>query len=316
MIISASRRTDIPAFYSEWFMNRLKAGYVLTRNPMNHAQVSKIMLSPEVVDCIVFWTKDAKNIMGKLKSVDDLGYRYYFQFTLTPYDREIEPYLREKERIIDTFIELSEKIGKDKVIWRYDPIILNDKVTAEYHLEWFEYLCGRLKRYTNVCNISFVDIYSKLSRTVKNMVLREITGEEMIALASGFSGIAVRYGIELKACCERADLSEYGVGPASCIDQTVIERICGCSLEVKAEKNQREGCRCMQSIDIGAYNTCRHGCVYCYANVGFAAVENNSLKHNPASGILIGTVNPDEKVTEKKMKSFKNYNYNLWSDIK
>lgn len=315
MIISASRRTDIPAFYSEWFMNRLKEGYVLTRNPMNYAQISKITLSPDVVDCIVFWTKDAKNIMNKLKLVDELGYRYYFQFTLTPYGRDIEPYLREKEKITDTFLELSDKIGKEKVIWRYDPIILNDKLTAEYHLDRFEYLCGRLKGFTDVCDISFVDIYSKLSRTVKNTVLREITGEEMIALASGFSDIANRHGIELKACCERAELFQYGVKPASCVDKSLIERICGCDLAEKAEKYQREGCRCMQSIDIGAYNTCRHGCVYCYANYSYPAVENNSRRHNPKGDILIGEVRSEEKVTVKKMESYKNYNYSFLSDI-
>lgn len=311
MIISASRRTDIPAFYSEWFLNRLKEGHVLTRNPMNHAQVSKITLSPDLVDCIVFWTKDPGNMMDKLAVVDSLGYQYYFQFTLTPYEREIEPFLRDKDSLINTFIDLSEQIGREKVLWRYDPIILNQDLTIEYHLEKFEYLCSRLKGYTNVCSISFVDIYSKLSKTVKNRILREIKGEEVHRLTEGFADISRKYGIELRSCCENINLSEYGLKPARCIDKALIEKICGCRLLAKPELNQREGCACIQSIDIGAYNTCLHGCIYCYANYSHQAVENNSSKHNPRGDILIGTVNGDEKVNLRKMQSLKNYNYSF-----
>ncbi|WMJ87355.1 DUF1848 domain-containing protein [Anaerocolumna sp. MB42-C2] len=305
MIISASRRTDIPAFYSEWFMNRLKEGYVLTRNPMNHSQVSKIILSPDVVDCIVFWTKDPKNILDKLPVIDNLGYQYYFQFTLTPYNQEIESFLRKKEEIIDTFIKLSEKKGKNKVLWRYDPIILNKDLTIEFHLEHFQYLCSKLSGFTGICNISFVDIYSKLGKAVKNNLLREITIEEMIKLASGFAKIGKSYGIELRACCERVDLSAYGVRQASCIDKAIIEEINGCSLEVKADTNQRAGCGCIQSTDIGAYNTCQNGCIYCYANYSYPAVANNCLKHNPRADILIGEISQEDKIIEKNMCSCK-----------
>jgi hypothetical protein len=315
MIISASRRTDIPAFYPEWFVNRLREGYVLTRNPMNYGQVSKIMLTPEVVDCIVLWTKDAKNILDKLKVIDDLGYIYYFQFTLTPYGKDTEPFLRDKEEIIDTFIELSQRIGKAKLLWRYDPIILNDTITIEYHLEQFEYLCSRLRGHTDICTISFVDIYSKLSKIIKNQVLREITKEEMTELASGFAGISRRYGIELRSCCEKLDLEELGLKPGRCIDKTVIERICGCNLKAKAETTQREGCMCIQSIDIGAYNTCKHGCVYCYANHSYSAVEQNYLKHNPKADLLIGEVTEADKVTVRKMQSFMDRNYSLFKEI-
>lgn len=314
MIISASRRTDIPAFYSEWFLNRLKEGFVLARNPMNHAQVSKIILSPDLVDCIVFWTKDPGNMMDKLAAVDSLGYQYYFQFTLTPYGRDIEPFLRDKELLINAFIELSEVIGREKVMWRYDPIILNQDLTIEYHLEKFEYLCGRLKGYTDVCSISFVDIYSKLSKTVKNRILREITGDEMHRLTKGFADISRKYGIELRSCCENINLSDYGLKPARCIDKALIEKICGCRLTAKPELNQREGCACIQSIDIGAYNTCLHGCIYCYANYSHQAVESNSRKHDPMGDILIGSVDKDEKVNLRKMQSLKEYNYSFLPD--
>lgn len=141
-------KTDIPAYFSEWLVNRLHAGFVLTRNPMNHSQVSKIALSPDVVDCIVFWTKDPVNMLDKLDLIDKLGYLYYFQFTITPYDKSVEKGLRDKEDIINTFRELSCRIGKEKVIWRYDPIIINDMFDFEYHKEQFSRLCSKLGKYT------------------------------------------------------------------------------------------------------------------------------------------------------------------------
>jgi len=159
MIISVSRRTDIPAFYSDWFFKRLEEGFVLVRNPMNPQQVSKVSLSKAVVDCFVFWTKNPKSMLEKLPLL--AGYDYYFQFTLNPYDQEIEVNLPKKAEIIKTFIELSNLIGKDRVIWRYDPILLTDKITIGDHLEYFNILAGQLGDYTRKCVISFLDQYQK-----------------------------------------------------------------------------------------------------------------------------------------------------------
>ena len=190
-ILSASRRTDIPAYYSEWLINRLHAGFVLTRNPMNRAQVSKTALSPDVIDCIVFWTKDPLNMLDKLDTIDELGYKYYFHFTLTSYGKSVEKGLRDKEEIIKTFCDLSDRIGKDKVLWRYDPIILNDMFDFKYHKEQFSKLCSKLGRHTRQCIISFVDIYSKL-RTDN---LREISMDEMIEIGKMISSTARDFGI-------------------------------------------------------------------------------------------------------------------------
>lgn len=315
MILSVSRRTDIPSYYSEWFMNRLKAGYVLTRNPMNASQISRLKLSPEVIDCIVFWTKDPSPLMDKLTLIGEMGYRFYIQFTLTPYGRELEKNLRSKEEIIDTFIRLSQEIGKEKVLWRYDPIILNDLFTISYHREKFEELCNRLKDFTDICAISFVDLYPKLKHKINKIpnnslsthnLLREISDEEIQELAGILSEIGRQYGIELRACSERINLEPYGVRAASCIDQATIEKICGYPIDGKADKNQRPYCGCIQSIDIGVYNTCRNGCLYCYANHSDTSVDKNYRSHDPASEILIGTVNPYDKVTDKEMKLLKN----------
>lgn len=304
MIISASRRTDIPALYSEWFINRLKEGYVLTRNPMNHAQISRIKLSPETIDCIVFWTKDPGPMLEQLSLLDQKGYKYYFQFTLTPYGQELEPNLRTKQELLKTFMRLSERIGRERVLWRYDPIIITDSHTIEYHLEKINDLCGRLADYTEICTISFIDLYAKI-KSNKGLSFREVTEDEMFCLAKAFSEAGSRYGLSIRSCCEKMDLSPFGIIPASCIDQRTIERICGYSIEAKRDGNQRPGCGCIQSIDIGSYNTCPNGCRYCYANAGVPSAMKNYLNHNPASAILLGTIGEGEHITDRPVKSLR-----------
>lgn len=299
MILSVSRRTDIPAYYSEWFINRLQAGFALARNPMNHAQVSKIPLTPDIVDCIVFWTKDPHNMLDKLDTIDALGYKYYFQFTVTPYDKSIEKGLRSKEEIIKTFCKLSDKIGKEKVLWRYDPIIISDKYDISFHKEQFESLCNMLNNYTSHCTISFVDMYSK----IKTKLLREISEDEMIEYCKLISTIAKTYNIVVKACSEEFDLSKYGIEQGNCIDKRVAEKICGYSLDVLKDKNQRGSCGCYESIDIGAYNTCKNRCIYCYANYSEVSVNNNCKRHNPKGELLIGDITDNEKVTIRAVKS-------------
>lgn len=296
MILSASRRTDIPCYYSDWFMNRIKAGYILTRNPMNYKQISKIILTTDAIECIVFWTKDAQNILPHLAELDRRGYNYYFQYTLTPYDRTIERHLRNKSEIEDTFIELSKRIGKEHIIWRYDPIILNETHDIDYHKTHFERMCHKLSPYTKAVMISFVDTYSKL----KTDAIRSISEMEMISLASYIGNVAKAYGISATACCEKIDMVPYGIKRSSCISKELIEKISDKSLKMAPDKNQRIGCGCIKSVDIGAYNTCKNGCVYCYANYSETSVLNNCKKHDCASELLIGMVAEGEKVAVRQ----------------
>ena len=302
MILSVSRRTDIPCNYSEWFINRLKAGYVMVRNPMNDHQVSKILLSPEVIDCIVFWTKDPNNIMDKLPYLDELGYRYYFQFTLTAYEGDMEKGLREKTKIEESFLLLSEKIGRGRVKWRYDPIILNDKYTECYHMKEFHRMCKKLSPYTESVTISFVDLYTKIKK-IDIQSVPEITQRRM---ADKMVKIAREYGLEVKACCE-SHLINTGITPASCVDKETIECLCNASLIGKKDKNQRDSCGCFESIDIGAYNTCCNGCIYCYANYGEDSIRNNCQKHDPKGELLIGRVKSTDIITVKRMVSSLDY---------
>lgn len=304
MILSVSRRTDIPSYYSEWFFNRIKEGFVYVRNPMNSQQVSRIELSPEVVDCIVFWTKNPEPMLERLDELKD--YHYCFQFTLTSYGRDIERNVPHKrERMIPIFQRLSDKIGMEKMVWRYDPILLTDKYTIEYHCRAFEQIANALNGYTKRCVISFVDSYSKIQKSMQSVGARLLTDVEMKLFASVFSKIARENGMEIATCAEQIDLSEYGIGHSSCIDKRMIEEIIGQPIVAKKDKNQRAECGCVESIDIGAYNTCRNGCLYCYANYSMESVMMNAKMYDANSTILCGRVHEEDKITIRKVKSLR-----------
>ncbi|MDR2095987.1 MAG: DUF1848 domain-containing protein [Treponema sp.] len=268
MVISASRRTDIPAFYGEWFIKRLREKKVLVRNPMNTGRVTEIDLDPQNIACIVFWTKNPKNFLHYLDEIDSLGYRYYFQFTLTPYDAVLERNVGDKAEIIETFRELSQRIGKEKVIWRYDPIILSETYSPAYHERAFGDLCTKLNRHTEKCVISFIDRYAFLEKELNALKIREPDAEECNLIAETVGAIAAKNGIRAASCSEKIDLSAYGIVRNRCIDDELVNRICGLNLNYRKDTGQRAQCRCTASRDIGVYNTCRHGCVYCYAKRG------------------------------------------------
>lgn len=301
LIISASRRTDIPAFYSEWFFNRIREGHLMVRNPMNVHQVSKINLSPEVVDCIVFWTKNPAPMLSRLPELNK--YKYYFQFTLNSYDKSIEPDVPEKKYLISAFKELSDMIGKEKVIWRYDPIILTDKFNIDYHIKWFEVLAEKLSGYTEKCVISFVDLYKKTERNLKGINLLNLNNEAMNEIAYNLSVIASKYNIMIESCSEEIDLDKYNIKHGKCIDDELISKITGKRIISKKDPNQRQVCGCIKSIDIGAYNTCRHNCLYCYANFNKDMVLKNTRQHDPGSALLCGELTYDDKVSIRAVSS-------------
>ena len=303
MILSVSRRTVIPAFYSEWFFNRLREGYIDVRNPMNIHQVSRVKITPDVIDCIVFWTKNPKAILTRLDELND--YHYYFQFTLNPYDTRIESSVPRKNEIISSFKELSSKIGSNRVIWRYDPILLTDTIDVNYHIQYFEELAKRLAGFTKRCVISFVDLYKKTSTNTKHLNLRELNQDEVSRIAEAFSSIAKRYELELVTCAENVDLSDFVIEHGHCIDPELIEHICGYNLNVRKDKNQRKECGCVESIDIGAYNTCCHGCAYCYANFNNEKVRQQSSRHIKTASLLTGELQNDDVVKERKVCSLK-----------
>lgn len=304
MIISASRRTDIPTYYSDWFLDRIQEGFVYVRNPMNPKQISKINLSPEVVDCIVFWTKNPEPMLERLGELKN--YYYYFQYTLTGYGRDIERNLpSKKEVLIPVFQKLSEKIGRNRVIWRYDPILFNEKYTPEYHLNAFSQIAESLNGYTEKCVISFVDWYAKINKSMAALHIYEPEKKQLTEFADQLAQIVRCNGMEMASCAEKIDLEACGIKHNCCIDQQLIEEIIGGRINVNKDKNQRAECGCVESIDIGTYNTCRNGCVYCYANHSQESVNRNCEMFDPGSPLLCGRVMEEDAVKERAVKSLK-----------
>lgn len=304
MILSVSRRTDIPSFYSDWFFNRIKEGYLYVRNPMNPHQVSKINITPELVDCIVFWTKNPEPMLERLEELSD--YQYYFQFTLTGYGKDVETNLpHKKEIMIPIFQKLSEKIGSKRVIWRYDPILFSKTYTPEYHLKAFEQIASGLCGYTEKCVISFVDSYAKIQKNMQELGVYEPDEDKLSEFARELAKIAKNNQMQIASCAEMIDLASYGVEHNCCIDKKLIEEIIGCKLKVQKDKNQRGECGCVESIEVGTYNTCKNGCKYCYANHSPASVAENSRRYDIHSPILCGTITEEDKITERKVSSLK-----------
>ncbi len=304
MILSVSRRTDIPSFYSDWFFNRLEEGFLYVRNPMNPHQISKINLSPELVDCIVFWTKNPEPMLSRLDELRD--YPFYFQFTLTGYGKDIECNVpHKKERMIPIFQELSSKIGAERVIWRYDPIMFTPKYTKEYHIHAFQQIAESLHGYTKRCIISFIDTYAKNLKSLNALQQSQPEIEELKDLANTLSKIAIANDMQIATCAEQIDLSEYGITHSCCIDKSDIENVIGYKIQANKDKNQRKECGCIESVEVGAYNTCKNGCKYCYANYSIESVVKNCKNYNVHSPLLCDTIKENDSITERKIKTLK-----------
>lgn len=304
MILSVSRRTDIPSYYAEWFYHRIKEGFVCVRNPINPHQVSEIRISPDVVDCIVFWTKNPLPMMERLDELK--AYPFYFQFTLTGYGKDVEANLPDKKTVmIPMFQELSNRIGKERVIWRFDPIFFSDRYTVEYHIETFRKMAEALNGYTDKCVISFLDMYTKIKKNMEGLSYYELEEGELISFAKEISQIARQNHISVGSCAEKMDLEDCGIAHNCCIDKALTEKLIGCELKVGKDKNQRAECGCVESIDIGTYDTCRNGCAYCYANSGIKNVEANAAKYDSVSTILCGHIGEEDKVTLRKTVSLR-----------
>lgn len=294
MIISASRRTDIPAFYSDWFMNRIREGFLLTRNPFNAKQVRTVSLSPSEVEVIVFWTRNPEKIIKFLPELNEKGFLYYFQYTITGFPKVLEKSVPRPQVAIDTFKRLSDLIGAEKVIWRFDPILISSLVDIEEHERLFEKIATSLQGKTKRVVISFADMYAKVNRNLKkveNLSARDVLEhkENLHKLSSRLVEISKQCGMKIESCSEDVDLSQVGVSHGKCIDDGLIKEIFGVDISSKKDKGQREACGCIESVDIGQYNSCLHGCTYCYATENKELAIKNFDKHDPLSPFLIGS---------------------------
>lgn len=293
LIVSASRATDIPAFYSNWFFERLQNGYVRWRNPYNGKES---YISFDKTRFIVFWSKNPSAIIPYLSFLKERNIGCYFQYTLNDYEVEgLEPNVAPISQRIDAFKRLVESLGAGSVVWRFDPLVLTDKISIDDLLCKIAYIAGKLRGYAEKLVFSFADIstYRKVGRNLSaaGIVYREWSESEMLDFARRLSRMGL--GLKLDTCAEKIDLQQYDIKHNRCIDPDLIARLAPDIVpeinRLKADRGQRTLCGCTSSKDIGAYNTCPHGCVYCYANSTPTAARQNYLRHrqSPSSDSII-----------------------------
>ena len=300
MIINTGQRTDIPAFYAEWFANRLREGVVCVRNPYNPSQVSRYRLDPTVVDVIGFCTKDPTPMFPYMDLLKNYG-QYWF-VTITPYGRDMEPNVPDKHRLLEDFKRLSEQVGVNAIGWRYDPILLSERYTTAYHLRAFETMASALEGYTQTAVISCIDLYPKVRRNFPEA--REVRAEERIRLGKALIESASAHGMIVKPCAEGDELAPYGADCGGCMRLGDYEKAIGKKLSAPKRKGARAGCACYLSCDIGAYNTCKHLCKYCYANAEPTRVLTQSRLHDPRSPFLIGNYRDGDVIHDVPQRSW------------
>lgn len=301
MIINTGGRTDTVQYYGEWLLRRFEEGYALSRNPLFPHKVSRLELSPDVVDCVVFCSKNYRPILPRLHKITDRFHSYCY-YTITAYGRDVEPGVPSVEESIQTLKELSAIAGKQRVAWRYDPVLLTKAYTVERHLETFDYMAARLAPYVDRCIFSFVEIYEKVKFNMPELVM--LTEEHIEELARGFGEIAARYGLRLQTCGTNGDFSRYGIHPSGCMTLDVLGRANGVKFRNLKHKGMRHGCHCVEARDIGAYDSCPNGCKYCYANKDPRKAAENFKLHDPAFPLLLGHVGPDDVITQSTQRSF------------
>ncbi|MCR5401825.1 MAG: DUF1848 domain-containing protein [Treponema sp.] len=309
MIIQTGQRTDIPAFYSTWLLNRLKEGFVMVRNPFYPSSVSRYQLNPKIVDLITFCTKNPLPVLKNPELMNELSaYNQWWYVSLTPYGKEIEPNVPEKALVAEGIIELGKILGKEKVGWRYDPIFISEKYSPAYHLKAFENIAKRLCGYTETAVISFIDLYPKVKRNFPQA--REVSREERLFLGKAMVEIAGKYGMTLRPCAEGKELSEFGADCSGCQTIEVLEKALknvlkdDKKLKIPAKNPARKSCSCYLNGDIGAYNSCGHLCKYCYANSSPQQVLENMKAHMPSSPLLIGEIKEGDRIFDPEQKSF------------
>ena len=293
MIISASRRTDIPAFYAKWLMNRIREGYCRVPNPFNPTQVSHISLRPEDVDVIVFWTRFPMPLMPFLKELDERGYGYYFLYTLMDNPRVLEPKSPAFNKSLETFQHLSQRIGRERMVWRYDPMVFSSVTDVSFHRETYQRIAEELKGYTDRSIISIMDIYGKTKKRLASLKRDGIhligPPDEMLrGLLKSMAASAGINGMEIRRCAEARNPVWADVPPGKCIDDGMIRRVFGREVTHLKDPSQRPHCGCVASRDIGMYDTCLFGCIYCYATTHLDRAKDRHRKNDPDSPSLTG----------------------------
>lgn len=301
MILQTGNRTDIPAFYPKWLYNRIKEGFVYSRNPYFPKLVTSFRLDPDVIDLLAFCTKNPRPLFPYMDTLKK--FNLFFFVSITPYGRDLEPNVPDKKQVIESFKKLSSMVGKKNINLRYDPIIVNRKYGLEYHLRAFESILASLEGYTDRVITSFVEIYPKLSKRYPE--LREVASTDQFFLAENLGSIAKKHGMRLIICSAKHDFSSLGVEQNNCMDINLFEEILGESIEPDKIEKKRKGCSCILGSDIGEYSSCLHLCRYCYANGDEEEVRKKHSEHDPDSPLLIGHLKDDDILKPAKQVSYR-----------
>jgi len=297
VIISASRRTDIPAFYAQWFINRVRAGYCAVPNPFNAQQVTRVSLRPADVDAVVFWTRSPRPLLRHLDELDDRGYRYYFQFTLLRNPRWLDQDGPAFSAALDTFQRLARRVGPERVIWRYDPIVFTSQTPPQFHADTFGQIAAALRGSTRRAVISVMTPYRKVQRRldalerqfgVRLAFCNRLSDDCLERLVRQLRAAAAANDMALTSCADETGLARCGVEAGKCVDNRLLGELFGLDAPSAKDPGQRPACGCVPSRDIGMYDTCLFGCVYCYATSSFAHARANYHQHDPESPSLVG----------------------------
>ena len=302
MILNTGGRTDTVQYYTEWLLNRFAEGYVLARNPLFPNKVNRYELTPDKVDCVVFCSKNYKPILPRLHEITD-HFNTYFHYTITAYGKDIEPGVPSIDESMETLIELSRLVSPQRIAWRYDPVLLTKDYTIQRHLETFESMAKLLAPYIDRCIFSFVEMYKKLEMNMPELI--PLSEKNMDELAKGLGTVTKKYGIHIQTCGTNGDFTRYGIHSSGCMTLDILGRANGIVFKNVKHKGMRQGCHCIESRDIGAYDTCMNGCKYCYANKTPQKAFENFKLHDPASPLLLGQVRPDDIIIQGVQKPFK-----------
>lgn len=301
MIINTGSRTDTVQYYSEWLLKRFQEGFVYSRNPLFLNKVTRYELNPEVVDCVIFCSKNYEPILERLHEITD-RFNTYFYYTITAYGKDIEPNVPSIEDSIETLIKLSEIVGAKRIAWRYDPILLTEKYTKNRHYETFDYMSEKLSPYIDRCIFSFVEMYKKLKTNMPEIIL--LTQEDKDEIAKNIGLIAQKNKILLQTCATIENYEKYNIIQSGCITAEILGTANGVTFSNIRHTGNRKGCRCMESRNIGDYDTCPNGCKYCYANQNPQIARKNYEKHNADSPLILGGLNPTDEISQGSQRSF------------
>ena len=301
MLIDISGRTDIVSVYPTWMFNRFEEGFAYSRNTIYPTSVRRYELTPDKVDCLLFCSKNYLPVLDRINQITE-RFHTYFYYTITAYGRDVEPGVPDIETSIQALFELERIVGSGRIAWRYDPVLLTSNYTIERHLDTFEWMCGRLHGHVDRCIFSFVEMYAR-QQTYFPELIPMMEGEKDV-LARGLGRIAAKYGIPIQTCGNEADYSRYGIRGSACVSLDMLGRANGITFRKLKHARNRKGCHCMASRDIGLKDSCINGCKYCYANRNAARVVQNYKRHDPDSPLLIGHLEPTDKLEPGCQKSF------------